>query len=192
MCARRDRVARQEGRAIVPIDGELSVRLATEDDLDAVVMLLKDCIADMRQAGIDQWDEIYPSHETLLTDIRAGTMHLGFQDRETLAGALVLNEVQNAEWSNTHWTITGVPILVAHRLMVNPKRQGKGIGRDLMRFAERWARANGYGAIRLDAFSANPRALRLYRGLGYRDTGGASFRKGPFRCFEKELDRDAG
>ena len=35
------------------------------------------------------------------------------------------------------------------------------------------------------------RALRLYRGLGYRDTGGAGFRKGPFRCFEKTLDLDA-
>src|SRR5216683_1705261 len=81
---------------------------------------------------------------------------------------------------------------VAHRLMVNPKQQGKRIGRDLMRFAENWARAKGYSAIRLDAFSANPRALRLYGGLGYRDSGGASFRKGPFRCFEKELDRDAG
>ena len=96
---------------MVPIEGELSVRLATEHDLDAVVMPLRDCIADMRQAGIDQCDDIYPSDETLLTDIRAGTMHLGFQDRETLVGALVLNEFQSAEWSNAQWTITGVPIL---------------------------------------------------------------------------------
>ena len=152
------------------------------------MVLLRDCIADMLQVGIDQWDEVYPSHETLLTDIRAGTMHLGFKDRETPVGAVVLNEFQNAEWSNAQWTIAGGLILVVHRLMVNPKQQGKGIGRDLMRFAEDWARANGYSAIRLDAFSANPRALRLYRGLGYRDTGGASFRKGPFRCFEKELE----
>ena len=85
------------------------------------MLLLKDCIADMRQAGIDQWDEIYPSHQTLLADIRSGGMHLGFQNRETLVGALVLNEFQNAEWSQAQWTITGVPILVAHRLMINPK-----------------------------------------------------------------------
>jgi GNAT superfamily N-acetyltransferase len=152
------------------------------------VLLLTDCIVEMRRAGIDQWDEIYPGHETLLTDIRAGTMHLGFLGRETLVGALVLNELQNAEWSLADWTITGVPILVAHRLMVDPGHQAKGIARDLMRFAETWARAGGYEAIRLDAFSANPRALPLYRGLGYRDAGGATFRKGPFRCFEKQLN----
>jgi GNAT superfamily N-acetyltransferase len=154
--------------------------------------LLRDCIADMRRTGIDQWDETYPSHKTLLTDIQAGTMHLGFHNRETLGGALVLNEFQNAEWSKAEWTIMTVPILVVHRLMVDPKHQGRGIARDLMQFAEAWARANGYGAIRLDAFSANLRALRLYRGLGYRDAGGASLRKGPFRCFEKALDWDAG
>ena len=168
------------------------MRLATEYDLNAVVLLLKDCIADMRRAGIDQWDDVYPSHQTLISDIRAGAMHLGLQDRETLVGALVLNEFQNAEWDQAHWTITGVPILVVHRLMVHPTHQGKGIARDLMRFSETWARANGYGAIRLDAFSANPRALRLYHRLGYRDAGGASFRKGPFRCFEKEINSDAG
>ena len=156
------------------------------------MLLLRDCVADMRQDGIDQWDEVYPSQQTLLTDIRAGAMHLGFENRETLVGALVLNEFQDAEWSKAQWTITGVPILVVHRLMVNPEHQGKGIARDLMGFAETWARGNGYGAIRLDAFSANPRALRLYRGLGYRDAGSASFRKGPFRCFEKRLGSDAG
>lgn len=156
------------------------------------MVLLRDCIADMRRTGIDQWDEIYPSHKTLLTDIQAGTMHLGVHNRETLVGALVLNEFQDAEWSKAEWTIMTVPILVVHRLMVDPKHQGRGIARDLMQFAEAWARANGYRAIRLDAFSANLRALRLYRGLGYRDAGGASFRTGPFRCFEKALDLDAG
>ena len=52
------------------------------------------------------------------------------------------------------------------------------------------ARGSGYGAIRLDASWANPVALRLYHGLGYRDAGGATFRKGPFRCFEKRLQFD--
>jgi ribosomal protein S18 acetylase RimI-like enzyme len=175
-----------------PIDHGLLVRPATDEDFDAVMVLLQDCVAYMRGEGIDQWDEIYPSGETIHADTRTGTMYLGFLDRETLIGALVLNEFQNAEWSQATWTITGVPIVVVHRLMVNPKHQGRGIARDLMRFAERWAVAHEYGAIRLGAFSANPRALRLYHGLGYRDAGGASLRKGPFRCFEKSLHISAG
>ena len=57
-----------------------------------------------------------------------------------------------------------------------------------MNFAEDRARELGYCAIRLDAFTKNPRALRLYQTLGYHDAGGVTLRKGPFRCFEKRLD----
>lgn len=41
--------------------------------------------------------------------------------------------------------------------------------------------------IRLDAFTGNPRALKLYDGLGYRRSGYVTFRKGLFVCFEKRL-----
>jgi GNAT superfamily N-acetyltransferase len=168
------------------------VRLATESNLDAVERLLGDCIAAMRQAGIDQWDEIYPGRQTVLSDVRAGTVFLAFRDEHTLLGSLVLNETQSPEWAPVQWEHSSARIVVVHRLMVDPKFQGAGIARELMRFAEDWARGHGYGAVRLDAFVANPRALSLYRGLGYRDAGGASLRKGPFRCFEKRLEPGTG
>ena len=78
---------------------------------------------------------------------------------------------------------------MVHRLMVDPRYQGRGIAGELMRFAEDRAGELGYDAIRLDAFSANPRALWLYQRLGYHDAGCVTFRKGLFRCFEKRLGR---
>ena len=36
----------------------LSLRLAEIDEVDAVMRLVGDCIAHMRQAGIEQWDDI--------------------------------------------------------------------------------------------------------------------------------------
>jgi len=169
-----------------------SVRPATEADLDAVERLLGDCIAAMRQAGIDQWDEVYPGRHTVLSDIHAGTVFLAFRDEPTLLGSLVLNETQSPEWAPVQWEYTSARVVVVHRLMVDPRQQGTGIARELMRFAETWAREHGYEAVRLDAFVANPRALSLYRGLGYRDAGGAWLRKGPFRCFEKRLEPRTG
>jgi GNAT superfamily N-acetyltransferase len=114
------------------------IRLASENDLSAVAAVLRDCIADVRQAGIDQWDETDASRETLLADVRDAPMHVAFMDQEALVAALVLNDVQNDGWSNARWTIIGVPILAVHRLMVDPKYQGQGIARDLMQFAETW------------------------------------------------------
>ena len=167
--------------------GVISIRLANQDDVGLVMQLVRDCIADMRQAGIDQWDDIYPGLATVLSDAREGTMYLASLDAEHLVGALVINEYQNPEYDEVPWTTVGVRVAVVHRLMVDPRDQGRGIARELMRFAEERAGELGYGAIRLDAFSANPRALRLYQRLGYHDAGCVTFRKGIFRCFEKSI-----
>src|SRR5262245_36902056 len=164
----------------------IAVRLAGEADVDAVMRMLADCIAAMRASGIDQWDDIYPNKELMLADATAQTLYLGLLD-DALVGAMVLNEDQDDRWADVPWSIRDVPVVVVHRLMVAPDRQGRGIAHAMMAFAERHACESGYGAIRLDAFAANPAALRLYRGLGYRDAGGARLRKGLFRCFEKRL-----
>jgi ribosomal protein S18 acetylase RimI-like enzyme len=114
-------------------------------------------------------------------------MYLAAVEGHEMAGALVLNEYQDPEYAGVPWTIRDGRVAVVHRLMVDPACQGRGIGRGLMRFAEDRARELGYGVIRLDAFTANPRALRLYRRLGYHDAGSVTLRKGVFRCFEKGL-----
>jgi GNAT superfamily N-acetyltransferase len=166
----------------------LLVRLATAVDLDTTVLILRDCITAMREAGIDQWDDVYPTRATLFSDIREGTLYAAFLDAATLAGVVVLNEYQNPEYAQVPWTFDSGRVLVVHRLMIAPSCQRRGIARALMAFAEDRAREFGYGAIRLDAFTENPGALRLYQTLGYHDAGGVTFRKGPFRCFEKSLE----
>jgi GNAT superfamily N-acetyltransferase len=164
-----------------------SVRVARSSDVDSVERLLRDCIAAMREAGIEQWDDVYPNRATICSDVNEGTMYLRFVHGPILVGAVVLNEYQNPEYSSVPWTIDGVRVAVVHRLMVDPRYQGNGVARELMGSVEERARELGYEAIRLDAFAANPRALRLYHGLGYHDAGCVTFRKGPFRCFEKRL-----
>jgi ribosomal protein S18 acetylase RimI-like enzyme len=44
----------------------------------------------------------------------------------------------------------------------------RGVGRALMQAAEAWARERGLPALSLDVWSTNERAIRFYRGLGYR------------------------
>jgi ribosomal protein S18 acetylase RimI-like enzyme len=56
-----------------------------------------------------------------------------------------------------------------------------------MAFIEETLRARGVKAVRLDAFSLNPFALRLYERLGYEKTGEVTFRKGLFYLYEKDL-----
>jgi GNAT superfamily N-acetyltransferase len=167
---------------------DLRVRLADPAEIDAVMELAAACIAAMCAAGIDQWDEIYPNRETFSADIDARTLYLAsIEPHADLAGVVVINDVQNPEYADVPWTISGSGIAVVHRLMIAPAHQGCGVARAVMAFAESRSRELGFDVMRLDAFTQNPRALRLYRGLGYRDAGAVRFRKGIFRCFEKAL-----
>jgi ribosomal protein S18 acetylase RimI-like enzyme len=168
-------------------DGGLSIVLASEHDIDRVMMLVAACIAHMRAAGIDQWDDVYPDRQTMFQDARDGTLYLASVDEEPLVGMLVVNDVQSPEYLDVPWTMAGARIAVVHRLMIDPRYQRRGLARELMRVAEQRARALGCDCVRLDAYSKNPRALDLYHRLGYHDAGSVTFRKGVFRCFEKKL-----
>jgi ribosomal protein S18 acetylase RimI-like enzyme len=165
----------------------VSIRRAVESDVGLVMRLVRACIEHMQRAGIDQWDDLYPTHAGVLADVRAGTTYVGLTDDGDLLGALVLDENQNPEYSEVPWTMDGLRVAVVHRLVVDPQYQRRGIARQLMRFVEEQARDRGCDAIRLDTFSANPPALRLYQRLGYHDAGCVTFRKGVFRCFEKRI-----
>jgi GNAT superfamily N-acetyltransferase len=172
-----------------PAFDDWAIRLARDQDIDLLCDLLSDCIDDMRSRGIDQWDEIYPSRSTLVDDIQSGTAYLATSNTGQLAGSLVLNDYQNPEYCEIAWHVNNVPTVVVHRLMVHPATQRRGLARFLMRFAEQRALTLGYEAIRLDAFSANPRALRLYEGLGYPQRGHRGLAKGTVPLFRESPRR---
>jgi RimJ/RimL family protein N-acetyltransferase len=57
----------------------------------------------------------------------------------------------------------------------------------MLAFAETFGREQGYFSIRLDAFSGNTAAIKLYEKNNYRMRGTVRFRKEEFYCYEKNL-----
>ena len=163
-----------------------NIEPAVLSDLSALVVLKDACIARMRRDGIEQWDEIYPSAANVEEDIRSTTLHVLRADGQIL-GCMTLDAKQDALWQDMDWQPVNGPVAAVHRVMVHPAEQGRGFSKQLMLHAESLARAQGFHAIHLDAFTFNPVALALYDRLGYRRTGTAMMRKGPFVCFEKIL-----
>jgi ribosomal protein S18 acetylase RimI-like enzyme len=166
---------------------DLDITRATEADVSAVASLAERCKAEMQRRGIDQWDELYPTRERFSADAAASSLYVASLGPAAVIGAFTLDRYQDVEYAAVPWAFRDEPVGVVHRLMVDPRFQGRGIAQELMRFAERVACNLGCAVMRLDAFASNPRALGLYRGLGYREAGGVRFRKGAFRCFEKRL-----
>ena len=165
---------------------ELEFRRAGTDDLDALVALYGAAAQDMREKGIDQWDEYYPDREILAEDVESGDMTLGLLDGQ-LACAYVVNREYDPEYELGAWEHTEGDFCVLHRLCVNPQLQGRGLARQAMARMEKNARDQGFDSVRLDVFSQNLHAQRLYERLGYRRTGEVRFRKGIFYLMEKKL-----
>ncbi|MGN1005547.1 MAG: GNAT family N-acetyltransferase [Aristaeellaceae bacterium] len=166
---------------------EMEFRTATIDDLDALVALYGAATQDMLRQGIDQWDEYYPDREILTEDVESGDMTLGLLDGEP-ACAWVVNREYEPEYVSGAWEHTGGDFCVLHRLCVNPELQGRGLARQAMARMEKNALDKGFDSVRLDVFSQNLHAQRLYERLGYKRTGEVRFRKGIFYLMEKGLE----
>ena len=165
---------------------ELEFRRAGTDDLDALVALYGAAAQDMREKGIDQWDEYYPDREILSEDVESGDMTLGLLDGEPVC-AYVVNREYDPEYELGAWDHTEGDFCVLHRLCVNPAMQGRGLARQAMAHMEKNALDKGFDSVRLDVFSQNLHAQRLYEKLGYKRTGEVRFRKGIFYLMEKGL-----
>ena len=163
----------------------VTMRPAGPTDMQAVYAVYRDAIDDMNARGIPQWDELYPTPAILDDDLAQGQLFVGETDNGVVA-AVVLNEVCDPQYRNGQWQGNG-PYVIVHRLCVSPAAQGGGVGRGLMTAVEAWAKENGYREIRLDAFSINPQALRMYDRLGYAKRGEANWRKGLFYLMEKDI-----
>lgn len=160
-------------------------------DIALIMDLIKDNIIDMETRGIYQWNEHYPTQFIFENDINNETLYLIKNENDCL-GIIVFDEQQSPEYKEIDWLTKGEKVLVIHRLAVNPKHQKQGIARLLLDFAENIAIKEEYTSTRLDAYSGNLRALKLYENRGYKKTGQLffPFRELPFYCYEKKLGEE--
>ncbi|HVY14833.1 MAG TPA: GNAT family N-acetyltransferase [Rhodopila sp.] len=87
--------------------------------------------------------------------IRAGEVHV-LDTGEGIGGILVLKREDGA--------------MLLDNIAVAPDRQGRGLGRILLAFAEAAALRDGYRTIRLYTHEAMTENIRLYTRIGYGET----------------------
>ena len=162
-------------------------KAAGESDIESAWRIVDACRTALREAGIDQWDDVYPTRQTIAEDAALQRLFVLVAGDECV-GTIALDDTQSPEYAIVPWQFP-TPALVVHRLCVDPMRQGQGFGGALMRFAETYAAEQHYASIRLDAYSPNVGSLALYRGRGYREAGRVFFprRTAHFYCFERAV-----
>ncbi|EKQ56113.1 MULTISPECIES: GNAT family N-acetyltransferase [unclassified Clostridium] len=159
-----------------------------KQDLSSILNIISNCIKYMESQGLYLWDEFYPNSGIIENDIKREDCYVLKTNGKCVA-YVAINEEQPPEYSQINWISNGRKVLVIHRLSVHPEFQGKGIAKKMLKFIEDFATKNNYSSIRLDAYSANENALRLYENFDYAKVGQfyLPVKELPFYCYEKNI-----
>ena len=152
----------------------MEFRKAVFEDLPEVLLLYQKATQHMIDNGVKQWNEFYPNEEILKSDIENDSLYLSMHDSQ-IACVFVLDQKCDSEYTKGNWMYPLSSFAVVHRLCVNPAFQRQGLGFQAMLAVESIVKDMKIDSIRLDAYSQNPAALRLYEKLGYSKVGTVTF-----------------
>lgn len=167
------------------------IRKAQIKELDEIFAIYRLCDESMQASGFTYWID-YPKKHQTKTDIKNESLYV-YASAEKLKAVITLDEQQFYPWSRVEWLDSNGKILAVHRLAVLPDDQGSGIAGLLMKFADDYAKQNGYTSIRLDASSNNLDVKNFYLNHDYHIRGEVYLpvRDWPFICFEKSLESNS-
>lgn len=163
---------------------DIEFKKANADELGEIFEIYTAAIRLMDSQGIYQWDEIYPDKNILSEDIKKGELFVGRSEGMIVSAYAISDEFDDG-YKNGKWEFDCFQVI--HRLCVSPEFQGIGVGEATVRHIEKSLAEKGVKSIRLDAFTQNTKAVKMYNRLGYKTVGFADFRKGKFILMEKPI-----
>lgn len=145
-------------------------RRAESADMDALLDILEQAKAYLRESGVDQWQEGYPNREALAADIEAGRGWL-FEcvDNGEIAGyecVAMTPEVCYREIDGA-WLTEGENYAVIHRAMAAARYRGTRLAAEMFSFAAELAAGMGRLSVRVDTHRDNKAMNRLCEKQGF-------------------------
>ena len=140
------------------------IRKACENDLSVIADLAKFVRGNMVLSGLEQWVGDYPNIDNFRKDFLNDGLFVLVLDNEIIGSCSILKE-NDVAYKEVVWN--GINALVVHRILVSPKHQGKGYGKDLLIYALEKARLEGYDAVKIDTHPDNIKMQRMLKSMGF-------------------------
>ena len=168
----------------------------TDTDIDAILIIVQQTVAEMQTYGNNQWDETYPLRDRFIQDLENHALYVAkasrnrTEDSEIMAiqGFIVIDREEPDEYNTINWR-SDRPFLVIHRLAVSIHHRSQGIASALEAFACQLATAQNIAYIKVDTHNTNQRMQQFLERKGYIKTG-ETLAKGkdkPFYYYDKLL-----
>ncbi len=152
----------------------MNIRRAMVFDLSGVVKLYDEAHdAEERGRITTGWVRgVYPVRATAEAALQRGDLFVMEEDNQ-IYGTALINQLQVDCYAGAAWEyqVPDTQVCVLHTLVISPKKAGRGLGSEFVRFYEQYALEHGWRELRLDTNAINTRARALYRKHGYREIG---------------------
>ena len=162
------------------------IRRAKIHEIPKIMALTKACADHLEQQDIHQWNDHYPSVQAFQKDIERNEL-FAFEKDNKIIGVISITTWMDKEYEPVRWLTSNGNSIYIHRLAVHPGYQGQGYAQTLMKYAEDFARNEGFLSVRLDTFSRNLRNQKFYEQRGYQKLEDVYFPEQslhPFHCYE--------
>lgn len=135
----------------------MGYRAGEERDLEGIMGVIHDAQRTMGEAGLDQWQDGYPSEELIHSDIKKGESRVWEEDG-TILGAAMLSFRGEPDYDRVYdgeWKRGDVSYATIHRIAVLSTIRRHGIAGKLLGAMEEEIRENGFSVIRMDTHRDN-------------------------------------
>ncbi len=168
----------------------LRFRKGVATDLDDIMALVADAQNWLKEQGVDQWQDGYPTRELILSDILGGTNYL-----IECNGVVAATAVVSFDGEPTYSRVVGKGWLnenryaVVHRIAVSNEYRGRGIAKEILHYTEELCVENGVFDIRIDTHRNNRAMASLLKKMGYSHCGRITLASGAAReAYQKVLN----
>ncbi|MFC4601232.1 GNAT family N-acetyltransferase [Cohnella hongkongensis] len=167
-----------------------SVERAEPEDTTEIMRLLVNTAEWLLRKGSTQWNSLLRGEDSHNTpeSVHRGEVYIFRNDRD-ITGMVILQEEPNA-WDRHLWgdKANDGSAVYLHRLAVNRKYAGRGIGKEIMLWAETAVREQLHRRlIRLDCLAAISALNEFYRKLDYEYVGEGVNAAGTYSKYEKRV-----
>ena len=147
----------------------MEVREIRIEEIEKVMEIINDAIAFLKPQS-KQWQQGYPNVDSMTKDILNHNLFGVYSNNQlTCLAALIIGKDKTyVNMVEGKWNIdANDKDLVIHRIAVSNKYRGKGFAKELMIFAENYAKENKCVSIKVDTHRANLPMQNLLLSSGY-------------------------
>lgn len=146
------------------------IRLATLNDLPAIMEIIQDAKELLKKSGSSQWNtsDGYPTKEIIKDDIEKQQLFV-YEDSVVIGiMTCIIGEDSSYKDIEGKWITDSMRYITIHRIAVKKEHYHKGIAKALLHYAKRWGRKqSGATSIRLDTHPFNIPMQNLVKQQGF-------------------------